>query len=665
MLVELVNDILDFAKLEAGKLSIEQIIFDINDVLDKVSQVLAIKAQEKSIELIFNLEKELPSVYRGDPLRLGQVLINLMGNAIKFTDEGEVSLSIVVVEENILEFRIKDTGIGLTPEQIENLFENFVQATDATSREYGGTGLGLSISQELINLMGGMIRVESEYGKGSEFIFTIRAPFEKEKRQYRLPSKEVVGQKVLLIDKNESSLSALANMLSYFKYDSTKVEDISKAQELIENQSFDIIFIDRSMIEQLQLSSMIDNTACKVVILSNTLELNEKESMNGISIDGYLSKPFNLNTLSTLISKIYHQEITLSQQENRLTKSDLVRLKGSHIALVEDNAINQTIITAMLENTGIEVSIFHNGQEIFEYCQGEGRSFDLILMDVQMPIMDGYEATSAIEKKEHCCDGTPIIALTANKSEQAIDKALEAGMVEYLSKPIYMHELYAVLIKHIQPKTQKTPKAEDLILFTAKFNASIIELDELLANGKSDEIANLIIKMEKEAAKLGISSLHGMANSIQDVFKRHQKSLNSFIYEYEEASRVFFEACEAIENNFIETLMQEDQAYLLKILSWQEGVDSMDGNQVLYKELLLDFYEEYKDSAKSLKKNSYELHSLKRFAYDLHKAAQDIKAAIMIKLAQELMSLLTKEEDELQEFNEKYQYSFDVFNYLN
>ena len=665
ILVELVNDILDFAKIEAGKLSIENIMFDINDILENVSQILAIKAQEKGIELIFDLEDRIHSVFRGDPLRLGQVIINLMGNAIKFTKSGEVALLIRAIDDTTIEFHVKDTGIGLKQEQINRLFQNYTQADSSTSRKYGGTGLGLMISKQLINLMGGDIHVESEYGKGSEFIFTIQTTFETDKRLYHLPSKDLVGKKVLLIDNNQSTLNALSNMLNYFKYDSTVMSDIKEAEALIEDEAFDIIFIDMKMIKVLKEDITPHTTKSKIVVLNSAIELSEEEKINGLSIDAYLFKPFNLHQVFELILKVYQREIvSLTSKENKLTKRDLVRLKGSHIAVAEDNKINQTVITAMLEDTEIKVSLFDNGQELVEYLQSSDASIDLILMDLNMPIMDGLEATMAIRTQKQY-DKLPIIALTATQAQKDIDRSLEAGMTEHLSKPIYMEQLYGMLIKYIQPKLDKSaPKAEDLILFSAKFHASIRKFKELFKNAKSDEMHKLMLKMEKEANRVDIDMLNGLSSTLQAIFTQRQTRLQDFIYEYEEVSNTFFKACNIYKDDFLKQASEEEKQYVTSVLSLDEALNAFDNPQA-YHDTLIAFYKQFADSVNVIKNNKHDVLKLRALVDDLNQESEKIKAKVMMGLSQSLRKILDKEQEELKEFIEKYQHAFDASSYQN
>ncbi|MEA2028661.1 MAG: response regulator [Campylobacterota bacterium] len=666
ILVELVSDILDFAKIEAGKLSIEDTVFDMNDILDNVAQILAIKAHEKGIELIFDIEDRIGSVVRGDPLRLGQIIINLMGNAIKFTESGEVALLIRTLDDTTIEFHVKDTGIGLTQDQIGRLFQNFTQASSSTSRKYGGTGLGLTISKQLINLMGGEIYVESQFGQGSEFIFTIKTRFEPDKRLYHLPSKDLVGKKVLLIDQNQSTLSALVNMLNYFKYNATVQSDINEAEALIENEAFDIVFIDMKMIKLLKNEPTPHAQETKIVVLNSGIELNEQESINGISIDAYLFKPFNLHKVFELILKVYQREIvSIASKESKLTKRDLVRLKGSHIAVAEDNKINQTVITAMLEDTEIKVSLFDNGQELVEYLESTQESIDLVFMDVNMPIMDGLEATHIIRAQKKYSE-LPIIALSASKAQKDIDKALKSGMTEHLSKPIYMDKLYAILIKYIHSKVEKnTPKLEDLILFSAKFNASIRKFEELFKKAKSDEMQKLMVKMEKEANRVDIDMLNGLTSVLQDIFTKREEALKNFVFEYDEAASTFFKACDLVKNNLLESIDEEERNYAFQVLSYAEGLELFDGAKEPYNKALIAFYEQFENSLSFIKHNIHDTQKLQNFVDELSQEAQKINANIMLGLSRSLGNILNKEQEELQKFIEKYQHAFDASTYQN
>ncbi|MBN2825299.1 MAG: response regulator, partial [Campylobacterales bacterium] len=283
------------------------------------------------------------------------------------------------------------------------------------------------------------------------------------------------------------------------------------------------------------------------------------------------------------------------------------------------------------------------------------------LMDVNMPIMDGYEAALAITQESRY-QKIPIIALTASQAKKDIDNALKVGMVEYLTKPIYMHQLYAVLLKYIEPKIQKRmPEVEDLILFSAKFNASIKKFYTLLQSKKTDDMEQLIIKMEKEANRVDIDMLNGMSQTMQKIFKTTHDALNNFLYEYEEASNTFLNAYDTLYLN--QNVTPEEIQYAQQVLSFDEGVASFGGDKESYHKALSQFAQEYKNASLLIKQNIDHRDTLQNFASELTTKAQEIKAKIMVSLSQSLSDILTKEDEKLHKFIENYQHAFDTTSY--
>ncbi len=453
-LLQIINDILDFSKIEAGKLDVEYIEFNMNTLLNTISQIIGISADEKGIELIFDIDHSVPSVLMGDPLRLRQVIINLMNNAIKFTDTGKVLLKIKQLSLNnhrsTIEFQIIDTGIGLTAIQIGKLFQSFSQADISTSRQYGGSGLGLIISKQLIEMMGGDIRVESEYGEGSRFIFTIESEQQKEKRKYRLPSKNLMNKSVLIIDACEDTTKALAEMLAYFHYDSIVTSTIAEANLKIAVHQFDIIFIDYDLIKKCDQDIAYENCNAKVALMKSGVALSNEMIINSIHIQAHLPKPFTQQMVFSVILEVYGEKPIQKVSHKDLQKKDLQSLKGNHIFVAEDNKINQATILSMLKDTGIRITLFDNGQDLLTQLTIKGK-IDFILMDTDMPIMDGYEATTQI-KKNRAYDDIPIVALLASTLKKDIDRTVELGMNSYICKPINANILYALLLKHVEPK---------------------------------------------------------------------------------------------------------------------------------------------------------------------------------------------------------------------
>ncbi len=461
-LLDTINDVLDFSKIEAEKIEIENVSFDLNTVLLDITDTEALKAHQKGIELIVSVGENIPDRIEGDPIRLKQVLRNLTNNAVKFTDEGEVVIDIQKIIEDdarlTLEFSVSDTGIGLSPEQIERLFVPFQQADISTTRRYGGSGLGLAISKRIVQIMNGEIWVKSEIGKGSTFSFTI--PFKKvppRKRVDLFLSKEVIGKKVLIVDSNSKSSQWLARILKPTQAEIVQVADINTLEELLAPQRnekpFDVILVNnnvkgfRRMSDLLGIKKHFTAGNIKVIHLTDTVQiaqqLNESELT---SIDAILIKPINASQLydtwmslfTSTRAKPQIEEFTAKNLQSRNTMDQI------KILLVEDNEINQEVFRELLEQNGAEISIAENGKIALEIL--DKQAFDLILMDVQMPVMDGFTATREIRKKTGYA-ALPIIALTANAQVEEKNQANEAGMNDYITKPIEPKLLFDIIEK--------------------------------------------------------------------------------------------------------------------------------------------------------------------------------------------------------------------------
>ncbi len=454
LLLGIVNDILDFSKIEAGKLDIEDIEFNLNTTLDNVSNMISVKAEEKGLELVFDIENSVPAMIKGDPLRLGQVIINLMNNAVKFTQNGEVVLKIKMLSnidgKETLQFEVSDTGIGLTKEQIAKLFQSFTQADSSIGRKYGGSGLGLTISKQLVELMGGKIWVESEYGKGSSFNFTIDTE-QLERRSYRLPSRSLMNKKVLIVDANSKTSDALSKMLAYFRYSALHASNKDEAILMTIDNSFDIVFIDKQIMSICNNEDILNNCNAKIVLMESGLQFTDSSMFDNVKIDAHLVKPFNQKMIFSLIIELFSSENLKSTEHiGKLTKKDLQVLKGSKILLAEDNAVNQTVMLGLLEDTGIEIIVANNGAEALD-CLKANSDIEMVLMDINMPVMDGYEATKRV-RAEHKYDNIPIVALSANVMQKDIDKSKKLGMQDYLGKPIDVQSLYSLLLRYIKEK---------------------------------------------------------------------------------------------------------------------------------------------------------------------------------------------------------------------
>jgi len=466
-LLGILNDILDISKIEAGKLSIETIDVDLFETVDQVINFVELSAHQKNLELIVIYSVDIGRYYKGDSLRLMQVLTNLIGNAIKFTERGRIILRIDKVQKNRLRFEVKDTGIGLSKEQQEKLFQSFSQADESTTRKFGGTGLGLSISKNLVELMKGKIYAKSEIGVGSSFIFEIELIEDTEQLEV---FRKFEHKKVLLIDNDHEEHAALKNTLEHFDLDvdsASSAEEMSILLEQCQN-SYDLILIDWNLHQSngVKIASDI-NRSCSLcehigncqrqlppmIMMANHYNqeiIIEDAKQEGIEL--FVHKPINPSLLNDLLSNLFSNKTPASftkKYPEKTLKNNLTTLQESHILLVEDNSINQEIILGLLEESGIKLDIAHNGQEaIDKYTQNQDR-YSLILMDIQMPIMDGYEAAKAIRKNNL---EIPIVALTANAMKEDTKKSEAAGMNGHLNKPVEIEKLYQTLLKYIPHK---------------------------------------------------------------------------------------------------------------------------------------------------------------------------------------------------------------------
>lgn len=446
LLLNLINDILDHSKIEAGKVTIEQIPFDLNALLDDISNIISHKANEKQIELIFDIDTSVPNKLIGDPLRLLQVLVNLLNNAIKFTELGSVTLRArgqQISRLNLkIHFEIIDTGIGMDPQQISRLFQSYAQGDETISRKYGGTGLGLAICKNLVSLMGGTIQVESTPNSGSTFSFDIKlhSDFDFEKRHYRLPTTELMSKNALILDENTNSAAVLQRGLEYFHYEVKSIVDSSDAVALFDKYSFDIVFIDTHMPLcgefKKELQSRIRSDDLKLVWMGEDIKKR----------GGFLlSKPYNqLDIFNTILSIYGYMDQSGKHQNNtKKLKESLKKFAGETLLLAEDNEINRSIISGLLAGTNIIIVTAETGKEAVEIVESNPK-VRVILMDIQMPIMDGFEAARIIRQNSDK-DIIPIIAVTGNTLESDIQNISDAGMNGHVAKPIDVNTFYTTL----------------------------------------------------------------------------------------------------------------------------------------------------------------------------------------------------------------------------
>ena len=470
-LLGIINDILDFSKIEAGKMDMESVDFQLEDTLDNISTLVGIKTQEKGLELLFKTDPSVPRALVGDPLRLGQILINLSNNSVKFTDSGEIVICSELIKKDdkqvTLKFSVRDTGIGMTADQAAKLFQPFVQADSSTTRKYGGTGLGLTISKRLAEMMGGKIWVESEHGQGSTFSFTANFGLGKEKAKKRFrPSQDLRGMKVLVVDDNATSRDIFQEMLESFSFEvsmaASGAEGITELESAEEDKPFELVVMDWKMpgMDGIEASRRIKNhtglSKIPAIVLVTAYGREEvMQQAEGVGLEGFLLKPVNPSMLFDTIMQAFGEavpEISRVTQRQEQEAETLKHIQGAQLLLVEDNEINQQVAKEILEGAGLNVALANNGQEAVNAVKEN--EYDAVLMDVQMPVMDGYTATREIRKDERFKE-LPIIAMTAHAMAGDEDKSLQAGMNGHVTKPIDPDQLFSTLQKWIKPSEKR------------------------------------------------------------------------------------------------------------------------------------------------------------------------------------------------------------------
>ncbi|MBN2011275.1 response regulator, partial [candidate division KSB1 bacterium] len=465
-LLDLLNDILDFSKIEAGKLELEEIDFDLRKVLETITVTMAIQTHSKNIELLCNVDPQMPAAVKGDPNRLRQIIVNLVGNAIKFTENGEIVIRAINEQDKsgddfyCLHFSISDTGIGIPKDKLQKIFESFSQVDASVTRKYGGTGLGLTISQKLTELMGGEIWVESEYGKGSTFHFTakLKKGYIEQNNVYHNKIKELKCTHVLIVDDNHTNCLILKDIMNLIGLESTIVHNGKEGLKLLHQAAVDdeiycMILLDYHMPEmdgfefakKIRSDSKFDTV--KIIMMSSVAEKGDIARSIEIGINSFLQKPVRMEDLFQTILNTFnvehHEQFDQSNDQN--SAEDQQSLK---ILLAEDNIINQKVAVSLLtKKWKHNVTIANDGAEAIEALKNN--DFDLILMDIQMPNMDGIEATKAIRNSNSANINSqiPIIAMTAHAMKGDKEKFLEAGMDDYISKPINVDEVLNVIKK--------------------------------------------------------------------------------------------------------------------------------------------------------------------------------------------------------------------------
>ncbi|MBR7633778.1 MULTISPECIES: response regulator [Janthinobacterium] len=470
-LLAIIDDILDFSKIEAGKMAFEKVDFFLEDVLAQIADLSVMRAQDKGLELLFDIAPDVPNALQGDPLRLGQVLINLTNNAIKFTDKGEIVVTIRLqqLEEHaaVLRVDVRDTGIGLTPPQRSKLFQAFTQADTSTTRHHGGTGLGLTISKRLVEMMEGEIDLVSEAGVGSTFFFTARFGLAAVPRDSLLAPQRFEGLRVLVVDDNPSAREIFVSMLTALGFEARAVSGGvlaigAVAQARAEGRPYGLVLMDWKMPGMNGLDTLagiradaagIDATpACIMVTAFHREALLEAARQRDLPLDGVLNKPISASTLLDQIAFVFGGVTGQSRKTQRQSsyRDDERALRGAWLLLVEDNEVNQEVAQHILNDAGIRVDIAGNGA--IALAKIEENAYDGVLMDCQMPVMDGYQATRKL-RQDPRYSNLPVIAMTANAMVGDKEKCLDAGMNDFIAKPIDVAQLFGTLARWIAPAT--------------------------------------------------------------------------------------------------------------------------------------------------------------------------------------------------------------------
>lgn len=574
-LLGIINDILDFSKIEAGKLEMEAVDFRLDNVMTDVANMVSVKAAEKGIELIVHLANDVPRTLIGDPLRLGQILINLTNNAVKFTDSGHILLKAELVDTNQehchLGFSVTDSGIGMTREQTEKLFTAFSQADTSVTRKFGGTGLGLAISKSLVEMMGGSIAVVSEPGQGSTFSFIAGFDISSGCEQSLAAPVDLAGLRVLVVDDNEAARVVLSEMLTSFRFETTAVESGDAALKELARASgekpYDLVFMDWKMpgMDGITTSQHIkqDIKLAQIPLIIMITAFGREEIMRKAGkagINDFLMKPVSPSLLFDTIMGVFGREAPSTcrpQLELESQPEILEDIEGSKVLLVEDNVMNQQVATEILESAGLVVEIVANGREAVDAVFKT--DYDLVLMDVQMPVMGGYEATRLIRREDRFQE-LPIIAMTAHAMKGAKEECLTAGMNDYVSKPIDPDQLFTTLTRWIKPgvrqhaeevrdRRSKLKKQDDqkvlpahlpgvdiaaglarlqgntglyrqlLLDFADKYHAVTEEIRRLIAAGDLETAERLAHTVKGIAGNISAKNVHQTARQLEDSLK--------------------------------------------------------------------------------------------------------------------------------------------------
>ncbi|MFC1750100.1 PAS domain S-box protein [Pseudomonadota bacterium] len=602
-LLGIIDDILDFSKIEAGRMELETTPFSLDEVLEQVAGIISFKAEQQGIELLLDIPYDLPRHLIGDPLRLQQILVNLGGNAVKFTREGEVTLRAEVATfENShcrLRFTVQDSGIGMNPEQTAKLFQSFQQADTSTTRHYGGTGLGLAISRHLVTEMGGEISVDSSPGKGS--LFTFDALFEIDhtaKTLQLLPPPNLKGTRILIVDDNIRAREVFQAMIQTLTFEGYSVGSgeaaLQELHKIIDknDKPFDLVLIDWRMpymngketIRRIRETPALSKLPI-LVMASATDHQDVMQEYNLLGVSGLLHKPITASTLLNAILDLFGESYAkqVAHPASRLAKDQYLNaLRGIEVLVVEDHDINWEVAHGLLSNVQINATRANNGLEALSLCgEGPDAPFDVVLMDLQMPKMDGYEATERL-RQIFSDQQLPIIAMTAHALQTERQRSIELGMNDYLTKPIHMDTLFKTLMKWVKPRNNgKMPKHNEkempcstlpeslpginikealnrlggddqlltrIIVDFRRIHSSTEEaLSALIKERETEEASMLAHRIKGAAGTVGAMSLYDAAAELENALKKDSgDSLVSHIEKFGQELRTVIKSAETI-----------------------------------------------------------------------------------------------------------------------
>ena len=579
-LLGIINDILDFSKIEAGKLSLEQAPFSLHEVLNHVIEIISLKSKQKELELLIDLAPGLPTQLVGDSLRLGQIIINLASNAVKFTEQGEIIIKATLVSQNkqgaLLQFSVQDTGIGMTPLQVDGLFDSFSQADASTTRKYGGTGLGLTISKNLAKMMGGDIWVKSQYQQGSTFSFTAQfgvtnEPVDVAKRSFT----NAADIKMLIIDDSLAAREILQTIANNIGFQTQVAESGRQAINTIvaadqAGSPINLVLTDWQMPDidgvglVQEMHSLTLNTLPKVIMITAFDRDDMLNACQHIQVDGFLTKPITSSTLFDVCSAVlgHSQQEEQHHPDSAIDTSPAIAIQGANILLVEDNEINQQIAVELLTMAKLNVDIAENGEIAIDKVLLN--KYDAVLMDIHMPVMDGYQATKHI-RKTFSSNELPILAMTANAMAGDREKCLAVGMNDHIAKPINPNDVFASLARWVNLDTRQLNSAS---------NSTTTPPES--AKPKNTEVA--------EFANIpGINSQQAIARMAGNV-ELYKKLLDKFVSSYQQSGH-------EISTQFAENNKQAAvrTAHTLKSVAANIGTDVLADIAAQVEETLLTF----------------------------------------------------------------------------